>query len=157
ISYRFHTSQNRDGSWGYRYAYGGGDPERPPMTCVGLMGLAIGHGLAADKEARENPLLALDRAQVAGVAAFHPPLAFLVLALERAEKQQALERAKKLGQDRNVVAGFVALNKHVGEPAERMENIAQQNLYFMWSLERVAVLYDLATIGQKDWYRWGVE
>src|SRR5262249_37235789 len=96
-------------------------------------------------------------AQVAGVAAFHPPLAFLFLALERAEKQQALERAKKLGQDRNVVAGFVALNKHVGEPAERMENIAQQNLYFMWSLERVAVLYDLATIGQKDWYRWGVE
>ncbi len=32
-----------------------------------------------------------------------------------------------------------------------------QNLYFLWSLERVAVLYDLPAIGDKDWYRWGAE
>jgi len=32
-----------------------------------------------------------------------------------------------------------------------------QNLYFLWSLERVAVLYNLPTIGDKDWYRWGAQ
>jgi hypothetical protein len=32
-----------------------------------------------------------------------------------------------------------------------------QNLYFLWSLERVGVLYDLPLIGDKDWYRWGAE
>src|SRR5262249_7646553 len=29
--------------------------------------------------------------------------------------------------------------------------------YLMWSLERVAVAYDLKTIGHKDWYAWGAE
>lgn len=28
-------------------------------------------------------------------------------------------------------------------------------LYFLWSLERAAVVYDLRTIGGKDWYAWG--
>src|SRR5207249_4497808 len=31
------------------------------------------------------------------------------------------------------------------------------SLYFLWSVERVAVLYQLKTIGKKDWYGWGVE
>lgn len=157
ISRRFRTSQNPDGSWGYHYRYGGGDPERPPMTCVGLLGLAIGHGLAADQEARENPALAQDRTQAAAVAAFYPPSSFLLLLLDRAEKKQALDRAKRRGKDVQILRGFVALNNHVGEPVERTENIPQRDLYFMWSLERVGVLYDLPTIGQKDWYRWGAE
>ncbi len=29
------------------------------------------------------------------------------------------------------------------------------NLYFLWSLERVAVIYGLETIGKHDWYVWG--
>ena len=28
------------------------------------------------------------------------------------------------------------------------------NLYALWSIERVAVLYNLETIADKDWYRW---
>jgi hypothetical protein len=157
IAVRFNTSQNSDGSWGYHYRYGGGDAERPAMTCVGLLGLAIGHGLAADKEMSENLTFALARAQAAAVLAFHPQFSFLLLALERAEKREAFERAKKRGQDPRILHGFLALNKHVGEPVERMEAIPQKDLYFMWSLERVAVLYDLPTIGPKDWYRWGAE
>ncbi len=38
-----------------------------------------------------------------------------------------------------------------------MDNIPQRDLYFLWSVERVGVLYDLPTIGRKDWYRWGAE
>jgi len=29
------------------------------------------------------------------------------------------------------------------------------DLYYLWSLERVAVTYNLRTIGGKDWYAWG--
>jgi hypothetical protein len=38
-----------------------------------------------------------------------------------------------------------------------MQGLPMANLYFLWSVERVAVLYDLQTIGGKDWYRWGAE
>lgn len=157
ITYRFHTSQNQDGSWGYHYVYGGGEPERPAMTCAGLLGLAIGYGLAADQEARDNPAFLRARAQVAVVVAFHPPLSFLFLALQRAEKEAVRDRANKRIHDVKIPNGFLALNKHLGEPVGRTEDIPQANLYFLWSVERVAVLYDLATIGPKDWYRWGAE
>ena len=29
-----------------------------------------------------------------------------------------------------------------------------QEMYFLWSVERVAMLYDLKTIGGRDWYAW---
>jgi len=32
---------------------------------------------------------------------------------------------------------------------------ARGDLYYLWSLERVGVAYDLRTIGGKDWYAWG--
>jgi hypothetical protein len=111
---RFVTSQNGDGSWGYDYRFGGGAPERPPMTCVGLIGLAVGHGMA-------------NRA------------------------------AGKPVQDPRVRNGFVALSKHIGRPIEVPAILPMENLYFLWSVERVAVLYSLPTIGDKDWYRWGVQ
>jgi len=31
------------------------------------------------------------------------------------------------------------------------------DLYFLWSLERMAVIYDLKTIGDVDWHEWGVD
>jgi hypothetical protein len=112
---RFITSQNGDGSWGYHYLFGGGDAERPAMTCVGLIGLAVGHGLAQPKAAGQR---------------IHDP---------------------------RVVNGFIALNKNVGKPVEELVNQPMQNLYFLWSVERVAVLYNLPKIGDKDWYRWGAQ
>jgi hypothetical protein len=114
VALRYETSQNADGSWGYDYRRGGGAPERPTMTCVGLLGLAVGHGI---DQAPAGPAV----------------------------------------QDPRLLAGFVALSKHVGTPAGRMQDLPMANLYFLWSVERVAVLYDLQTIGGKDWYRWGAE
>ena len=34
IANRFQTSQNSDGSWGYRYTNGGGQGEAPPWTAA---------------------------------------------------------------------------------------------------------------------------
>jgi hypothetical protein len=110
---RFRTSQNADGSWAYRYRYGGSWQEAPAMTCVGLIGLAVGEGLT-----------------------------------ERPVKQEALDPA--------ILRGFVAMNKHVGTPVPGQAP-AQIDLYLLWSIERVAVLYNLPTIGGKDWYRWAAQ
>jgi hypothetical protein len=149
---RFETHQNPDGSWAYDYRLGGGMPERPPMTCVGLLGLAIGHGMARDDTANQ-PVEAL----ALGIVGFPGP-APVLLAVERINKQLAAREAVKQGQqDQRVLGGFVALNKHIGMPAGRMENLPQVSIYFLWSVERVGVLYNLARVGEKDWYRWGAE
>ncbi len=112
---RFLTSQNADGSWGYHYFFGGGDPEREAMTCVGLIGLAVGHGLA--------------------------------------QPQPAGQRV----QDPRLVNGLIALSKNIGNPADEIVEQPMRNLYFLWSVERVAVLYNMPKIGDKDWYRWGAQ
>jgi hypothetical protein len=112
---RYRGSQNADGGWGYRYQSGGGVDSTAAMTCVGLIGLAVGHGLAHEAPAAGNV------------------------------------------RDPLLVNGFVALGRHVGDPAGRVVNVPMNNLYFLWSVERVAVLYNLPKIGDKDWYRWGAE
>jgi hypothetical protein len=112
---RFETSQNADGGWGYHYKYGGGEGGSPAMNAVGLLGLAVGHGLTPGG------------------------------------------RKAQPGQDPKIVKGFVALAQHIGTPAGRWKDLKMQNLYFLWTVERVGVLYDLSTIGRKDWYRWGAE
>jgi hypothetical protein len=61
-------------------------------------------------------------------------------------------------KDVHVLRGLHALSQRVGRPVGRIgQPVPLQDLYFLWSLERVAMLYDLTVIGDKDWYRWGVE
>jgi hypothetical protein len=115
---RFHTSQNLNGSWGYHYHFRGGEAEGEAMTCVGLLGLAVGHGLANVGEGRPR-----------GVAV----------------------------RDPQILNGFVAMDRRLGRPTGRMRDVPRRNLYYLWSVERVAVLYNLEAIGDKDWYRWGAE
>jgi hypothetical protein len=116
IARRYYTSQNFDGGWSYRYRFGGDLKTTPAMTCVGLLGLAVAHGLA-------NEL---------GVKA-------------------------AVAQDPRVVNGFLALQARIGKHTGAWKNLPMENLYFLWSVERVGVLFDVATVGDKDWYRWGAE
>jgi hypothetical protein len=54
--------------------------------------------------------------------------------------------------------GLHALGKYIGTPSlEPDAKPPMQNMYFLWSVERVAMLYDLKTIGGKDWYGWGAQ
>ncbi len=126
---RYEKTQNGDGTWDYLFYYGGAPPKlmdqptmraqdalsrRPQMTCVGLIGLAVGYGLRPAE-------------------------------------------AGKVPPDPQIVNGFAALARTVGEPRGAFLPAPQVNLYYLWSLERVAMLYDLPTVGGKDWYRWGAE
>jgi len=107
---RFAASQADDGSWSYStigFAAGG---TTPAMTCVGLLGLAMGHGVA-------------------------PPA-------KKADAGAALPDNLAIARGLQKVGDFVDAR-------------SMSNFYFMWSLERVAVLYNLKTIGNQDWYEVG--
>jgi hypothetical protein len=96
-----------DGSW---YYDGGQNVSSwPTMTCSGLLGLAIAHGVDADK--KEKPL-----------------------------DDPAVKRA------------LAMLGREIDRPNEPQRPL---DLYFLWSLERVAVLYEVSKIDGKDWYGWG--
>ncbi|HTU16711.1 MAG TPA: hypothetical protein VMG10_01505 [Gemmataceae bacterium] len=61
-------------------------------------------------------------------------------------------------KDVHILKGLAALSRRIGRPTGHMDRPAPfYDLYFLWSAERVAMLYDLRTIGDKDWYRWGAE
>lgn len=115
VARRYRTSQAADGTWGYSYGKGGGTAS---MTCVALLGVAIGH--VVDPEPGVRP-----------------------------------------EQDKQVVSGFAWLGKRVGAPAGSTENRPTVKsiggMYYLWAMERIAVIYDVARLDNKDWYLWGAE
>lgn len=117
VARRFRASQDPSGGgWGYGYPAGA---STPPMTCIGLLGLAIGNALGVDPA------------------------------------------AARLEQDQAILKSLAYLSKNVGEPTGQVKNRPKikdvGGLYYLWALERIAVLYDISTLDKKDWYRWGAE
>jgi hypothetical protein len=117
VARRFRTTQGGSGTWAYPFVRGGADGSSA-MTCIALVGVAVGHAFAPE----------------AGVRPETDPV---------------------------IVNAFVALNRSVGEPAgttaDRPKVKDVGGLYFLWTMERIAVLYDLQKLGNKDWYLWGAE
>jgi hypothetical protein len=121
---RFRTSQFLSGGWSYGYVYTVGMDKKfalkfsgiPTMTCAGLLGLAVGHGLANDIKSAD------------------------------AGRDSAVNKALK--------ALAVALRSRQSwtDPGQR-----RYNMYLLWSVERVAVIYGLKRIGLVDWYNWGAD
>ncbi len=172
ISQRFRSSQNANGSWSYSYMAGGGATGSQTMTCVGMLGLAVGHGLAYEAALRERPQFSNDvlilaefcrvQVQVSGIFSSSPSGPFHVLPwlpLKPVELPDIYKRPNlKAAQDDPLVQkGFAALSKTLGKPVGRTTTLPQGNLYFLWSVERVGVLYNRRMIDDKDWYGWGAE
>jgi hypothetical protein len=132
IERRFRASQWENGGWGYMSARPpagakvpiqlppGGGPSAA-MSCAGLIGLAVGHGVRHEKGGKID--LEKDKALKAGLRAVGSTIG------------SATGEAKKAV---TLVDGGRAY-------------------YFFWTLERMAVLYDLNKIGDRDWYSWGAE
>jgi uncharacterized protein (TIGR03067 family) len=97
------------------------------MTCAGLLGLAIADGIANET------------------------------ILSRSKEKSRTPRDP--AHDRFVRAGLLALGSVIGQPSNGGDGSPPSflNYYFLWSLERVAVVFGLETIGSKDWYSWGAE
>ncbi len=72
------------------------------------------------------------------------------------------EKDKHVGRpedDPAVKKALEHLSKFVGQPGGNEAQVPMhvRQMYFLWSVERVAVLYQLKTINEKKWYHWGVE
>jgi hypothetical protein len=119
VDQRYRESQFPEGGWSYAFGAPGG-PATPPMTCAGLLGLAVGHGSAK--------LVALGDKKMPAKKGDTPSL-----------------------EDEAIQKGLKFLGTTIGQP------MPKPNLYLLWSIERVAVLYHLNTIGGKDWYSWGAK
>jgi hypothetical protein len=53
---------------------------------------------------------------------------------------------------------LAALARDVGPPTGQWKRrVPMTDVYYLWSLERTAVLFDLPEVGDRDWYRWGAE
>jgi hypothetical protein len=123
IARRFRTSQEKDGGWGYHSGQGGS----PAMTGAGLLGLAVGLGLASPQEAAPHD------------TRDSPP------------------------RDGDVEKGLRRLAESIGKPlgaqgpARPARRRGASNTYFLWTVERVGVMYNLRHIAGKDWYHWGAE
>jgi hypothetical protein len=131
IDKHYRSVQSPDGGWAYSTA-GALTASSPSMTCAGLMGLALGFGAKNLKEG--------------------------------SERDPKLEDPETLNKDKQVTDAL----KYVGSIIEAAANAQPvpvgvegqskdltDDLYFMWSLERVGMVYGLKTIGKVDWYDWG--
>lgn len=133
----FRQTQNADGGWSYLPVSGGGQGLRfstPAMTCAGLLALAMGYG--ANGEA--------------------------VLRTGSPKPPGKAKANRNLATDRAVAAALGLLSTAIGQPRGRLPGLGNLDrtvvdYYYLWSLERVAMLYGLKTIGKKDWYAWGAE
>ncbi len=177
---RFHASSTSANGWGYYFSHG--DSKRgttPAMTCVALLGLAIGHALGLTPDA-EIPIEKLAHVKklddkIAGKNADPAPAPEVPPepaadpakpADPNAPVDPNAPAAKKPADappavDPYIRNGFVALSKKVGAAAGttvgRPQVKSVGGLYYLWAMERVAVLYELPTLANKDWYRWGAE
>ncbi len=123
---RFRESQAPNGNWTYTWMWPG-PAHTDSMTCSGLLALAIARGV---KNGADKPASGGDPAIERGL---------LYLGRRLRELGPAETKPLRPG-DTSVSLGADALN----------------DIYFLWSMERVAVIYDLHTIGDTDWYAWGV-
>jgi hypothetical protein len=128
---RFRSLQNATtGTWGYADAgRGQANTRLHSMTCAGLLGLAVGRGVSTAKVTEKGKSLAED---------------------------PAVKKAMAYLAD-NLV-GRPALRTAPGSGASSiLKADAWGDLYCMWSLERVAMIFNTRKIGDKEWYPWGVE
>jgi hypothetical protein len=78
----------------------------------------------------------------------------------KAEWQPAVAKRAKADPDDPVIRkGLEQLAAYIGTPVKGPDEPGPpgKDLYFMWALERTAMLYGLDTISGKDWYGWGAQ
>jgi hypothetical protein len=84
---------------------------------------------------------------------------------ETALKLPASPGSQSFGkEDRRILAGLSVLYSTIDvptglwdKPVPPQGKYPVQDIYFLWSLERVGMLFNLPTLGDKEWYRWGAE
>jgi hypothetical protein len=129
---RCYLSHNEDGGWSY-CPEEGDKSSTMAMTCVGLMALALRHASANEDILRPRTAAGTGPSRALSNVAHDPHI---------------VRGFSYLGQ--TLKAAFAAGSSWTGGSPGR------DNAYYaLWSLERVAVAYDLRTVGGLDWYDGG--
>jgi hypothetical protein len=133
------TQSPTTGCWKYQYGPEGVESELKlhigsvtAMTSAGLLALAVGHEAVGELSNRKKPRPEFTR----------DPQVKLGLSAMAA-------LIGNVQQDRSKVP--------IIAPGNERDPGKQQGYYTLWSLERMAVVYGLKTIGTKDWYSWGAQ
>jgi hypothetical protein len=128
------AGQTSKGGWEYqRYLNAGagrnilGNFATPSMTCSGLLQLAVGNGLFNEKIMRQKGA--------------------------RAAVDPANDKSIRFGM--KALADFVGNPSTTGKGSPPIQTQEGEEYYYLWSLERVAMVYSLERIGARDWYLWG--
>jgi len=171
VEKRYLENQNEDGSWGY-HARDDGDL-KDATTCAGLIGLAVGLGIRDDGQGKKP-------AEAANDPTKNPPIARgLAYIAKTIGKDPRRMNPRDRETRRKHTADMMELNRQWQEAPEierplidkkiKALDIARLfkgtyfnsdswgDLYFLWSVERVAVIFDLRMIGGKEWYDWGTD
>ena len=135
---RFHATQSSRGTWGYAMA-GQRNSYEDSNTCAGLLALAMEKALREDKKFRESS------------GNTDPPAN---LGVDEQCSKAFAHLSKVIGRTKDTPLSPLTVPKDHGSI---FRADAASDYYFLWCLERVAVIYDLKEIGGKDWYGWGSE
>jgi hypothetical protein len=164
VMQRFRKSQNDDGGWQYRFVNGGGGGSAPAMSCCALIGLAASYALGIDDPDRGRAKDARGAIKGAKPADDEGPqrryggiTGSRCIKFSDGVDPDPTEKVKAPADQTSMIKGFTFVSHSVGKPVGKMKDLPMQNLYFLWSLERVAVLYNLRELGDRDWYRWAAE
>ena len=164
---RFRGAQHADGGWGYTTVL----PTTPPMTCAGLLGLGVGHGVADDRPLRTPGQRSRKqegqkaKAKAAARDPNHDPAVRAGLSTLGKMITGPFADAHRTWF-RGPPAAFAAGNPQAvpggAAPAPAQQGLGNRHVdqidyYFLWSLERVGMAYGLKTIDKKDWYEWGAD
>jgi hypothetical protein len=160
VEQRFRTSQLGNGGWSYNVS---GPNGSPAMICVGLLGLATG---VARREERTvtapkpvpTPVKAPSKYGPTPTDPFFDPP-------PKADKKKTPPKPPPEVRDVNVAGAMTALGAYLVSEVRTTNGRVfpiqggahgYKDLYFLWSLERVGVVYGVDRIGGVDWYDAGV-
>ncbi len=173
VAETYRAKQRDDGSWAYRVENA---IFRDTGTCAALIGLAVGHAID-DEEGGDGKKGAPKGvpADLTKDPAVRRGLAHLGQAVGK--KADLPEELRERRRQHTAAMEDVYRKLETAGPAERLALQAELtrldkaneergtlfdadawgDLYFLWSVERMAVIYDLKQIEGKDWYDWGSE
>jgi hypothetical protein len=145
----------------------------PSMTCAGLLGLATAVGRREERRLKAEPQSHPEPKAAKPTTPPKPDDPFFSPAIPddpKPKPKAAPKEAprKRLDQrDKAVAAAFDNLAGILGGNANRGKagpnalfpggRFNDRDMYFLWSLERVGVIYGLEKIGRTDWYQFGAE
>ena len=133
-----------------------------------MIGLAVGRGVRDDKTGGAKDLLK-DETVIRGLRHLETVVGTnrRVTADERSRKQErtlemerlmvALEQSRNQMEKLELSIRLQALDNAPELRGLFFDGDNWGDLYLLWSLERMAVIYDLKKIGSVDWHEWGTD